>query len=715
MQGGGIPVRDYGAVAVALLVATAARAAFTPLWGSEYTFIAYYPAVMFAVRIAGWKAGIIATLASALLSVALFLPHPLGWMHAGALGFFVLGSVFVTLMSESLHRARSRAETETVEGRVREDRLEREIVARKEVETQMRAVEATREEALARAQEAQAEAEAATRALRRVQQISDVSVADLLLNLDDLLHTVLNRVQNALEADTAAILLRKLHEEEELLVRAAIGLDAGGDVHTRIHIGQGFAGRIAQERRPLVLSFVDETRLVSPLRGQGLRSLAGVPLLAEGRLIGVLHVGSRQETKFSQEDVAVLQLAADRLAVAMLRTVARDQLMRAREAAEAANRAKDAFLATVSHELRSPLSPILTWSRMLRQGMLDADRTARALETIERSAQSQAQLIGDLLDVSRIIAGRMRIEVRPVDLVPVIQAAVDVVRPAADAKGVRLQTVLDSEVGTISGDAERLQQVVWNLLSNAIKFTPKGGRASVVLERVNSHVEIAVSDSGKGISAVFLPRVFERFEQADTGPSRPHGGLGLGLAIVRHIVELHGGTVHAESPGEGKGSVFTVKLPLIQVQRTAGEVTRRHPTTGGAPEVLPYATLRGVRALVVDDDPDSNEAVRVLLSACGAEVRVAGSAPHAREILSKWKPHVLVSDIGMPGEDGYGLIGSLRAEEMEVPAVALTAYATTEDRVRLLAAGYHAHVAKPLDPAELVAVVASLTRSAAKP
>jgi signal transduction histidine kinase len=710
--------RDYAVVAVALAVATGARAAFTPLWGFDYAFATYYPVVMFAAWVAGWRAGVGATVVSALLSVAFFLPHPLSVMHTSALGFFVLGNVFVTLTSEALHHARGKAEADAVQGRVREDRLEREIVAHREIEAALHAAEVEREEARATAERARSEAETATRGLRRVQQISDVAVGDLLLKLDDLLHAMLTRVQTVLEADTAAMLLRTLPEEEgegeQLVVRAALGLDGDADAHPRVRIGTGFAGRIAQDRCPQLLSPVDETRLVSPLRGQGLRSLAGVPLVAEGRLLGVLHVGSRQEGKFSQEDIGVLQLAADRLAVAMLRTASRDELMRARDAAEAANRAKDTFLATVSHELRSPLSPILTWSRMLREGILDAGKTARALETIERSAKSQAQLIEDLLDVSRIVAGRMRLEVRPIDLVPMIQAAVDVVRPAADAKALRLHVGLDRKVGTISGDAERLQQVVWNLLSNAVKFTPEGGRVSVVLARVNYHAEIAVSDSGKGISPDFLPHVFERFKQEDSGPSRSHGGLGLGLAIARHIVELHGGTIHAESPGDGRGAVFTVKLPLIQIERMADEVTQRHPTTGGAPESVPYPTLRHVRALVVDDDPDSNESVRVLLGSCGAEVRVAGSAAQAREVLSEWTPHVLVSDIGMPGEDGYEFIASLRAQENELPAVAFTAYATTEDRVRLLGAGFQAHVAKPLDPAELIAIIASLATNVVK-
>jgi PAS domain S-box-containing protein len=419
---------------------------------------------------------------------------------------------------------------------------------------------------------------------------------------------------------------------------------------------------------------------------------------AEGRIIGASKIAR------DVSDRKRAEAERERLLV---------ETERARRDAEAASRDKDAFLATVSHELRTPLSPILAWARMLRiGGGLDQDKAARAVETIERCAKAQAQLVEDLLDVSRIVAGRLRLDVRPVDLVPVVQAAVDVVRPAAEAKGVRLQVVLDPNAGRVSGDPARLQQVVWNLLSNAVKFTPRDGRVHVVLERVNSHVEVAVSDTGQGIAPEFLPHVFERFQQADRSPSRPHGGLGLGLAIVRHIAELHGGTVHAESPGPGQGAVFTLKLPVIVLARTAGEGERRHPRATDEPAHDALASLDGVRVLVVDDDPDSNEVVRLLLAGQGAEVEVAASAAQALDILGRWRPDVLVSDIGMPGEDGYGLIRNVRAHDGDkpkrLPAVALTAYATIDDRVRLLSAGFQAHVTKPLDPAELVAVVASL-------
>jgi PAS domain S-box-containing protein len=386
----------------------------------------------------------------------------------------------------------------------------------------------------------------------------------------------------------------------------------------------------------------------------------------------------------------------------------------ARTIAETANRAKDAFLAMISHELRTPLSPIVAWARMLRRGMLDAEKSQHALEAIERNAQAQAQIIDDLLDISRIVAGKLRVQVTSVDLSAVIEAAIEVVKPAADAKRIQLRTALDAKAGMITGDPVRLQQVIWNLLSNAIKFTPNGGRVRIALERVLSHAEVTVSDTGRGIPAEFLPHVFERFQQAEIGPTRSYGGLGLGLAIVRHIVELHGGTVAAESAGEGKGAMFRVKLPRPSLAQPAVELERRRPTFGEVRAGGTYPQLDELRILVVDDEPDSNEAVSTLLGTCGAEVRVAGSAAQGLEELQRWTPDVIISDIGMPGEDGYAFLTKVRARPGEpglIPAIALTAYATVDDRVRIFSAGFQVHVVKPVDPAELVAAVASTARN----
>ena len=390
------------------------------------------------------------------------------------------------------------------------------------------------------------------------------------------------------------------------------------------------------------------------------------------------------------------------------------QEQKARAEAERLNQLKDEFLSTVSHELRTPLNAILGWSQILRSNRVDEATMNRALETIERNARSQAELINDLLDISRIIIGKIRLNVQMVELLPVIEAAIDTVRPAADAKNIRLQSVLDPAAGPVLGDSERLQQIVWNLLSNAIKFTPKRGRVQVCLQRINSHVEIIVTDTGQGISTEFLPYVFDRFRQADSSITRSFGGLGLGLAIVRQLVELHGGTVHAESPGEGQGATFTVKLPLMAIGPKAIEPERVHPAAGGSVPFDCSPGLDGLRILIVDDDADIRALLIYTLEVCGAEVMAAASADEAISALTASSPpmDILISDIGMPDEDGYALLRRVRALEPEnggrIPAIALTAYARTQDRRAALLAGFQSHVAKPVEPAELIAVIANL-------
>jgi PAS domain S-box-containing protein len=384
----------------------------------------------------------------------------------------------------------------------------------------------------------------------------------------------------------------------------------------------------------------------------------------------------------------------------------------AREAAEVASRMKDEFLATLSHELRTPLNAIFGWARLLRSGKVSSEDQEEGLDAMERNARVLAHLVEDLLDISRIVSGTLRLDVQRVNLSEVIEAALAAVIPAADAKGVRIHKVLDSLVGPVSGDLARLQQIVWNLLSNAIKFTPKGGQVQVLLERVNSHVEISVIDTGQGIQPEFLPHVFERFRQADASTTRQQGGLGLGLAIVKHLVEMHGGTVRAKSPGEGKGATFTVALPIVVVHRRRPPPEKVQPKDPEPAELeSPIDALAGVKVLVVDDEEDARALVKRVLADSGAEVRVAESVAEALQVLDKFRPHVLVSDIGIPEEDGYDLIRQIRAggrTAKRLPAVALTAFARAEDRKRAMLAGFQTHVAKPVDPAELVAVVASL-------
>ena len=392
----------------------------------------------------------------------------------------------------------------------------------------------------------------------------------------------------------------------------------------------------------------------------------------------------------------------------------REQMIRAE--AEAANRAKDEFLSILSHELRTPLNAILGWSAMLRQRTLSQDKVLRALETIERNAKSQAQLIEDILDVSRIITGKLRLQVRPVNLVPVIESAIESVRLAAEAKSIHLQSRIDSQAGLLLGDANRLQQVVWNLLSNALKFTPKDGRVEIRLQRVNSHAEITVSDTGLGISSDFLPFVFDRFRQHDSTTTRSYGGLGLGLAIVRQLVELHGGTVTVVSPGIGQGTTFTVTLPAMIIPLPPSDPEPLNSIVEAKPRVEASSTLEGLQILVVDDEADALELLSTILQNNGAEVIAVASVKQALTIIetvTDRSPDVLVSDIGMPDEDGYSLIRKLRQLEAQrggkLPAIALTAYAASDDRRQALLAGFQMHLTKPVDAAELVAVVASLT------
>ena len=385
----------------------------------------------------------------------------------------------------------------------------------------------------------------------------------------------------------------------------------------------------------------------------------------------------------------------------------------ARLEAEAANRVKDEFLSTLSHELRTPLTAIMGWSNLLLHGEVDPSKQRRAIETIARNADSQCQLIDDLLEVSRIITGKLRLDFAACELQPVIEAAAESIRPTAEAKSVSLELKLDSEAGPVFGDRERLQQVVWNLLSNAVKFTPSGGKVNVNLQRINSHVEISVTDSGAGINPDFLPYVFERFRQADGSTTRAHGGLGLGLAIVRHLVELHGGVASADSEGLGRGATFTVRMPLMNAVGHQSPVEADQlPGTAVFAGPRP-ASLNGMRVLIVDDEADARELVTVMLAHCGAEMKAASSSGEALEIIENWKPDVLIADIGMPVEDGYGLITRLRALPIErggnTPALALTAYAGTEDRLRALSAGYQVHLSKPVDRVELAAIVARLT------
>jgi PAS domain S-box-containing protein len=452
----------------------------------------------------------------------------------------------------------------------------------------------------------------------------------------------------------------------------------------------------------------DETPYVSPSGAAGFYEYIFSPVFAADGKVEVIAGSTRDVTERKRSVEQLRQAAAEREEILASERAARNE-------AERASRMKDEFLATLSHELRTPLNAILGWSRILASDWRSQDDLAEGLATIERNARAQTQIIEDLLDMSRIISGKVRFDVQRVDLGSVVRAAAEAVKPAADSKGVRLQLVLDPQAGPISGDPNRLQQVFWNLLTNAVKFTPRGGRVQVLLERVNSHLELSVTDTGEGINPEFLPHVFDRFRQSDPSTTRRHGGLGIGLAIVKQLVELHGGSVRATSPGVGHGATFTISLPVSAVRsapRPSNE-DRRHPSAADSAVAMDRcADLTGVKVLVVDDEPDARALVKRLLEECGAAVILAGSAEEAVQKVRTDRPDVIASDIGMPALDGYSLMSRIRALSPEnggeTPALALTAYARAEDRVKAVMAGFQHHVSKPVEPAELIAMVASL-------
>ena len=383
-----------------------------------------------------------------------------------------------------------------------------------------------------------------------------------------------------------------------------------------------------------------------------------------------------------------------------------DQADASRAEAVTANRLKDEFLAIVSHELRTPLNAVLGWARLLGGGQLDSTQAAKAIQTIERNTKAMARIIDDLLDISRLVGGNIRIDSQPVDLIAVIQGALDEIRLAADVKSISLSFSCHEIPDPVGGDALRLQQVVANLLSNAVKFTPSGGRVEVSLTPRDSHAEIRVADTGQGIAAEFLPHLFQRFMQADTSSTRRQGGIGLGLAIVKALVERHGGTVHADSPGVGKGATFTIRMPVLPAQADAGQA---HIAEASTPEAT---RIDGIRVLLAEDDADGRQVLTLILEIAGAKVKAVASVREALRAFKAFRPDVLVSDIGMPDEDGYALIRQVRAREVNrggsTPAIALTGYVNPEDRARLLAAGFQVHVRKPVEPSELLAAVASL-------
>ena len=555
---------------------------------------------------------------------------------------------------------------------------------------------------------------------------------------------------------------REIVEAQE----AAVGVIDCDDQSLRYFFRSGMNGNKAARNviprvvRRAVKALVDEGRALRLTESHQLlrddvttedlvHSFLGSPILSEGKVCGWVYlINKLNDADFSEADERLVVTLAIQVATAyenaQLYTHAqrhaeelqleiterkqaeeeRAQLLiserAARAEAEQVNRTKDEFLATLSHELRTPLTAILGWSHLVRTGKLEEDQLLRAVETIERNARSQSQLIDDLLDVSRIITGKLQIEPRTVDLRNVIETAIEAVRPSFEAKHINFETMMDSEACPVSGDANRLQQIFWNLFSNAVKFTPQDGKVRVELKHCQPRIQISVADSGIGIKPEFVPYIFDRFRQADGSTTRAHGGLGLGLSIVKHLVELHQGTVSVESEGLDRGATFVVDFPVASSLSAA---VSEHPAAESHDNGLQpdfSRILDGLRILVVDDEADSREVVDAILTRSGGEVRCCESSQKALEVFREWKPDLLVSDIGMPVEDGYELIKKLRKLRIKgakhVPAVALTAYATKEDKARALAAGFQVHVPKPIEPGALIQSIATIMgRKPAKP
>ena len=743
---------QYTVAVACVAAATAARAALYPVVGQRMPYATFFPAVILASIVGGWRPGLVALALSAFAASfwigQVGTPSITDPLDAAALATFLAISLVVVGMGDRIVRTRSEAR--------RASRSERQAV-RREAEAYARITDgfvATdadfRYTHVNPAAEAFLRRPAAEMLGRRMGEVFPETVGTIFeqefrramreqrpvdfeaasaTSPDRTLHVRAFPSPDGLSVHFRDVTDLKRSEEARAVLAAIvessddaiIGKGLDGVIRTWNEGARRLYGYEAHEviGKPITILLPpgrvpEEEQILERLRrGERIDHFETVRVARDGRQIDVsLTVSPIRDS--SGRIIGASKIARDITERKAVREAVLSGERAARAEAERVSRMKDEFLATLSHELRTPLNAILGWAQILRAAEPTAPDLGQGLETIERNARLQAQLIEDLLDMSRIISGKVRLDVQRVDLSAVIDSAVETVRPAAEAKGVRLGKLLDPHAGPVRGDPGRLQQVVWNLLSNAIKFTPRGGRVEVALERVNSLVEITVSDTGVGISSDFLPYVFERFRQADASSTRHHGGLGLGLSIVKHLAELHGGTVDAKSAGEGKGASFIVNLPLSPAR--LDEAGRHHPTVAGAASAIAGRrdgpSLEGLKVLVVDDEPDARLLVARILSDGRAQVVATASAEEALSALERERPHVLVSDIGMPDIDGYELLRRVRAlgggNGGAVPAVALTAFARPEDRLRALHAGYQMHVAKPVEPAELVAVVASL-------
>ncbi len=549
------------------------------------------------------------------------------------------------------------------------------------------------------------EAEVLAELARSINTAQDVSTV---------LQRVVDGARELCRCDLTSVALRET-ESDAIVMRNRAGEYRAAPDRFVVEPGRGAGGLVLESGRPFRSDNIAEDARITRARAdvvetESLVATLVMPIMVGGRVEGLLYVHRRTAKPFDERTETVLRQLAEYAAIAIhnMRMLAHEHQMRAE--AEGASRIKDEFLATLSHELRSPLQPLLNWAYLLRSPNLDPASAERALDAIERSTKTLGQLIEDLLDVSRIVTGKLRLVARPVRVQAVVRAAMEAVEAAALAKSVTLETRIEADLPAVMGDPDRLQQVLWNLLSNGIKFTPKGGRVTVTVAGRNSEVTLTVADTGAGIKREFLPHVFERFRQAESSTNRAYGGLGLGLAIVRHLVELHGGSVAVQSEGEGQGATFSVRLPVAVTTRSAERAPAAVSTDGPVGQ-----SLSGLRLVIVDDEADAREVMRFMLERGGARVRTADSAAQALDAIREEQPDLLISDIGMPVEDGYVLARRLRAMEeglgRRLPAIALTAYASEEDSRRALAAGFDAHLSKPVDPARLIEIAAGLAGS----
>lgn len=553
-----------------------------------------------------------------------------------------------------------------------------------------------------REQRARLELEATMERMRQVQTVTEVALAHL--SLDKLLAELIDRVHDTMDVDTVVILLRE--EDDDLVAWASKGLEL--DVRIRVPIGSGFAGRVAQQKSPMMIDDIETADLHTPfLRERGVKSLLGVPLLIEGRVVGVIHVGRLVRRPFTEDDARLLELVAFRVALAIDNARLFEEERAARRDAELASRAKDEFLTTISHELRTPLTPIIGWVHMIRNDLLPQKETAHGLEVIEKNSHSLKRLINDLLDMSAILSGKMRMEKMPLRLEAVVREAIETVRPMAASREVKIElTFGDWQNEIVSADRIRLGQAFVNLLDNAIKFSSRGGTIEVRCENEGDDAVIHINDAGQGINPDFIPFVFERFRQEDGSKTRSHGGLGLGLALVKSFVEAHSGTVQVSSPGHGRGSRFTVKMPR-----------RRDVGLPAESPVSQLGVLAPAHLLIIEDDPDTLEMLRATLQSRGFRVTACESAEDTLQIAPGSTVDLIISDIGMPAMDGFELIQRLRQLEsyQSVPAIALSGYATNKDVKTSLAAGFDAHVSKPVDPGELLRLIKRLIDKSAEP